>query len=283
MSNSCLICPVCSKKLSVDGRAYKCESNHCFDISKFGYVNLLMSQRSSDKRHGDDKLMVNARRDFLELGHYEPLAKAIADISNKYCNEKSPTVVDIGCGEGYYCEIVLNKLENEQKSAKLCGIDISKDALRLAHKRINTACFAVASAFHLPVQSDCCDVLLNIFAPFDANEFLRVTKDDGVVIRAFARKGHLLGLKQVLYDNVRDEDVTDFELNGFDLVEMSDIKYDITLENQKSIADLFKMTPYYYKTGEKSQKRLEKLEKLKTTVSFSIAVYKKHSNNDNNI
>lgn len=34
-------CPVCGKELKFDERSYKCESGHCFDRSKSGYVNLL--------------------------------------------------------------------------------------------------------------------------------------------------------------------------------------------------------------------------------------------------
>ena len=40
-------CPVCGKELKFDERSYKCESGHCFDRSKSGYVNLL----TSDKMH----------------------------------------------------------------------------------------------------------------------------------------------------------------------------------------------------------------------------------------
>ena len=64
------VCPVCKKELVSNGKSFICENGHCFDISKFGYVNLLMSSKSSAKRHGDDRLMVRARRDFLDKGYY---------------------------------------------------------------------------------------------------------------------------------------------------------------------------------------------------------------------
>ena len=64
------ICPVCKNELSEEEKLYRCENGHCFDKSKFGYVNLLQSQKSSAKRHGDDRLMVRARRDFLDSGYY---------------------------------------------------------------------------------------------------------------------------------------------------------------------------------------------------------------------
>ena len=67
---SLFICPVCNSVLTELESMFKCENNHCFDKAKQGYVNLLMSQQSSNKRHGDDKLMVKSRRDFLGNGYY---------------------------------------------------------------------------------------------------------------------------------------------------------------------------------------------------------------------
>ena len=51
-------CPVCGKELKFDERSYKCESGHCFDRSKSGYVNLLTSDKMHSKLPGDNKLMV---------------------------------------------------------------------------------------------------------------------------------------------------------------------------------------------------------------------------------
>ena len=60
------ICPVCRKPLERTEKIYRCPDGHSYDISKSGYINLLMSQKSGN--HGDDKIMVHARRDFLEKG-----------------------------------------------------------------------------------------------------------------------------------------------------------------------------------------------------------------------
>ena len=61
-------CPVCGKTLICKENSLVCENNHCFDKSKSGYVNLLLSQ--GKKGHGDDKLMVQARQSFLDKGYY---------------------------------------------------------------------------------------------------------------------------------------------------------------------------------------------------------------------
>ena len=36
-----LICPVCKNELFFENKTAKCENNHCFDLAKEGYVNLL--------------------------------------------------------------------------------------------------------------------------------------------------------------------------------------------------------------------------------------------------
>ena len=91
------ICPVCKSEISLFDRIYKCPYNHCFDVSKDGYVNLLMSQQSSLKRHGDDKLMVKARRDFLDAGYYAFLCENLCGICLEYLPDGG-SVLDAGCG-----------------------------------------------------------------------------------------------------------------------------------------------------------------------------------------
>lgn len=39
--------------------------------------------------------------------------------------------------------------------------------------------------------------------------------------------------------------------------------------------NLFKMTPYYYKTGKREQERFANLDKLETETEFGVIVYKK--------
>ena len=61
-----MICPNCKQKLQKIDNSYKCINNHSFDISKQGYVNLLLNTSNS----GDNKEMINARSIFLQKGYY---------------------------------------------------------------------------------------------------------------------------------------------------------------------------------------------------------------------
>ena len=58
------ICPVCKNELNKAGKSFICSNGHCFDMAKSGYVNLLL--KSTGGNHGDNKLMVSARRDFRQ-------------------------------------------------------------------------------------------------------------------------------------------------------------------------------------------------------------------------
>lgn len=81
--------------------------------SEKGYVNLLLSQKSKDKRHGDDTAMITARRDFLDLGYYLPLCEATTD-AVLACAKDGDTLLDLGCGECYYTAAVMHEAEKEE-------------------------------------------------------------------------------------------------------------------------------------------------------------------------
>lgn len=267
MSN--FICPVCKSEFSLFERTYKCQNNHCFDLSKDGYVNLLMSQQSSLKRHGDDKLMVKARREFLEKGFYNELRQALCETLKEALPDSS-TIVDVGCGEGYYTSEI-SKVNNFE----IFGIDISKDALKYASKSVKNSSFAVASAFSLPFAENSADCVLSVFAPSAYEEFYRVLKSDGKLIKAIPLENHLWELKCALYKEPYKNKPEKRNDELFELVSQKEIKYKIKLTDKEDIENLFKMTPYYYKTGRMDAERLLYLESLETTVHFGVEIYEK--------
>ena len=267
---SCFICPVCKSVLTEQESRFCCEKNHSFDKAKQGYVNLLMSQQSSQKRHGDDKLMVKSRRDFLNNSYYSLLSNEICKVINKFKTEDS-VLIDVGCGEGYYTA----KIKSECDISDIYGIDISKNALQYASKADKSIKYAVASAFQLPFAKESADILLNIFAPCSYEEFYRLLKNVGVLIKVVPLSEHLWELKKAIYDKPykNKPEIKNDEL--FTLFDSLELKYKITLDNKEDIYNLFTMTPYYYKTSKQDMEKLLKLESLTTTVHFAIEIYKK--------
>lgn len=269
-NTSFFICPVCGKPLSGD-KTFKCENNHSYDKNKHGYLNLLMSNASSGKRHGDDKLMVIARSEFLEKGFYSPVRNALIAALQKHASNHM-RILDAGCGEGWYTAHFAKKLE--AYSPVVAGVDISKDALRQAAKRGLTE-LAVASTAKLPVASDSCQAVLNIFSPPELQEFHRVLASDGVLIRALPMENHLLGLKQAVYETALLNPAPIADIEGFELLEAVPVRYSVTLDTADDIWNLFTMTPYYYKTGKSDQEKLKQLNHLTIEVQILVLTYKK--------
>ena len=88
-------CPLCHAPLERRDNSYICPQRHQFDLAKEGYVNLLPVQFKRSRDPGDSAEMMQARRAFLDAGHYQPLRDAIC----AYLQTFAPTdLLDIGCG-----------------------------------------------------------------------------------------------------------------------------------------------------------------------------------------
>lgn len=265
-------CPVCGKELIKAEHSYKCSSGHSFDIAKSGYVNLLLSKHIGKAVHGDNKLMVQARRDFLEKGYYSGLKDGLCEMVVRHLD--GDCILDAGCGEGYYTGAIFDKLESANIDSNITGIDISKIAVEFASKRYKNISFAAASVFHMPIADSSCDMLVTLFSPYCGEEFQRVLRKGGIMIMAIPSEEHLWEMKEKIYDIPYKNQVKPYELDGFGFIEKKHIRYVIDLDSPEDIRALFSMTPYYYRTGKLQQERLYALDKLSTTVDFELLVYR---------
>lgn len=273
---SLLKCPVCGEMLDNINKSYSCPNRHSFDVSAKGYVNLLLSNQMNAKLPGDNKMMVNARADFLSKGYYSHLAE---EISRTVCEFFAGGVIlDAGCGEGYYTENIYNALTEKNISFNMIGVDISKFACAHAARRFRNAdnCeIAAASIFHLPAADSSCSCIVTMFAPFCREEFLRVLKSGGYLIMAIPAENHLINLKSAVYDEPYKNHTADYAVEGFDFRGSRRVSREIFIDNTEDIRSLFSMTPYYYKTGREGHERLEKLTSLRDRADFEVLVYVK--------
>ncbi len=253
-------CPICKKSLTGD-KVAKCPCGHCFDVAKQGHINLLMSN-ASGKRHGDDSAMVQARSAFLDKGYYAPLRDKIKEILGE-----GLTLLDSGCGEGYYSSALA-------VGNRLCGIDISKDAVKVAARRVSSGDFAVASVGDIPLADGSVDGVVCIFAP-ESDEFARVLKPTGRLITVVPMEKHLIELKKAVYSKPYLNPPVCAEKEGYTLKSGHELKYTIEIDCNEDILALFKMTPYYYKTGKEDQQKLSGLDRLTVSVEFYIGEYEK--------
>ncbi len=268
------ICPVCKKKLNRVGNSWKCSNGHSFDIARKGHVNLLTTAKHNPKTAGDNADMVKARTEFLDKGYYLPLAEKLREVAgNVLQGEKSPVIIDSGCGEGFYTA-ELSKLEN----ARIYGIDISKHAIAHCMTRVHLAgitnCqFAAASSFDLPFADDSADAIISVFAPVCNDEYARVLKKGGTLIVVSPSPRHLFELKAAVYDMPYENKPNDYHLDKFNKGTDTVFEYKALLSSQKDIFDLFMMTPYFYKTSEEGMARLRSLDTIEVTCGFVIQVF----------
>ena len=264
-----LRCPVCGTSMQAEegGKSCQCTGmrRHSYDFARSGYLNLT---RPGDGE-GDLKEAVNARKLFLNAGYYEPLSNEINAILQKL---NAVTVLDAGCGEGYYT----NRMA---KDRSVFGVDLSRagidSAAKQAKQNATGAAFAVGSIFSIPVGDAACDAVTNLFAPCCEEEFTRVLKSGGYLILVGAGERHLMGLKQVLYENpYLNPGRADLPTQMVE-VERRRLTYTVTVEGNETIEALFSMTPYYWRTSEFDRIKLQNIDTLQTELDFDIFIYKK--------
>jgi len=268
------ICPICGSLLNINEKYYSCNNNHNFDISKNGYINLLLTQEIKTKIHGDDKLMLTSRHNFLKKGYFKPLLNGIITQINKYA-KNNIRILDSGCGECYYISEINQYLINNNISSEIMAIDISKDALSIGMKKNNGIEAAVASIYNMPIKENSIDIIINLFAPHSAIEFARILKSGGILIKAVPLENHLWSLKKVIYDNPYKNEPVKIEMNGFIIHDNIEIKSTICLPCLEDINNLFTMTPYYYKTSPQDKEKLLLLSSLNVEIEFGLSIYKK--------
>lgn len=268
-----IICPVCGEVLFQEGNSYCCSNNHRFDLSRKGALNLLLSS-GKGKHHGDDKLMVRSRSYFLEKGYYDRLSEQVCDLLIENLPHSS-FIIDAGCGEGKYTVDIFNSALACGKDVEILGIDISKDAVSALRSRSREIFGIVSSVAKIPVKDKSADAIVNIFSPLVPDEFERVLKDDGVLLRVVPRENHLIELKQVVYDTPYLNPPETGDIKGFIVKEKRELDYRVIMSTNEDIVNLFQMTPYYYKTGRKDQQKLAGVSNLHVTFSFAVFLYGK--------
>ena len=262
-----LLCPICGDKLRRVDKSYTCEKRHSFDIARQGYVNLLAVQQKHSLAPGDTREQVLSRRAFLEAGYYAPIAQALIKTAKKY--GAFGDILDVGCGEGYYCAQLAQAL-----GAPLTGLDISKEAVRCAAAKYKNGVWLCATAAHIPVPTNSVGLLTSLFALTLPEEFHRVLRSDGLYFQVLAAEDHLLGLKSIIYDqlNFKEKDTIP-ELPGFERLESIPIRFSFTVEGEQ-VQNLFSMTPHVFRIGRDGAERLRKTLCLTDTASCVLNVFR---------
>ena len=262
------VCPICGLPLQRHEREYVCQMRHGFDIARQGYVNLLTVQQKKSLHPGDTREQVLSRRTFLEGGFYAPIADALCETAREL--GAAGPILDVGCGEGYYCTKLAKAL-----GAELTGLDISKEAVRVAAGKYKDASWICATAAHIPVEDKSVKTLTSLFALTLPEAFGRILAEDGLYFQVLAAQDHLLGLKSIIYPELllKEKDSVP-EIPGFELVKSVPIRFTFTVEGEQ-VQNLLSMTPHVYRISREGAERLAATEKLTDTASAVLNVYRK--------
>ena len=286
---SLFICPICQSPLLPAADTWRCDGSlhpkntvHPFDVARQGYVNLLPVQQKKSTAPGDSQSSIIARQRFLAAGHYQPLRDLIAEQMAHLLGKNKANIapdnsgihwLDIGCGEGYYTQA----MAQQGTIDTLIAADISKPAIvelakmsklnttlwsqKFHHKNDNnehsnkngekkTAVYPlVTSAAHLPLRAHRMQGISSIFSPILPEIFAELLAEEGCLIIAKPDIGHLMTLREALFDSVREHDSDKFLPTlapFFELVETHHISTALSL-SAKALADLLTMTPYAYR------------------------------------
>ena len=198
-------CPICQENLALVESSLKCSNRHSFDLAKFGYVNLAPQIKQSANY---DKENFQNRQEILEAGFYQAILEVVSDLLSNSKNAK--TILDIGCGEGFYSR----KLQEKHSDKTFYAFDISKDSVQIAAKsEPNWAVnWFVGDLARLPIKDASMDILLDIFSPANYGEFRRVLYKDGILIKVIPTENHLTEIRQMVQDQLTKKDYSNQDI-----------------------------------------------------------------------
>ena len=267
-SATAFACPICQENLTLVESNLKCENRHSFDLAKFGYVNLAPQIKQSANY---DKENFQNRQQILEAGFYQAILDALSTMLSS--SETSKTVLDIGCGEGFYSR----KLQEVHPDKTFYAFDISKDSVQIAAKsEPNWAVnWFVGDLARLPIKDASMDILLDIFSPANYGEFRRVLSKDGILIKVIPTENHLKEIRQMVQDQLTKKDYSNQDIKEHFQehfsIQSSQIAYltkSITAEQRQA---LLSMTPLLFHVD---QSKIDWSQLTEITIEAEILVGK---------
>ncbi|HHA8422840.1 TPA: putative RNA methyltransferase [Streptococcus pneumoniae] len=204
-SATAFACPICQENLTLLETNFKCCNRHSFDLAKFGYVNLAPQIKQSANY---DKENFQNRQQILEAGFYQAILDAVSDLLAS--SKTTTTILDIGCGEGFYSR----KLQESHSEKTFYAFDISKDSVQIAAKsEPNWAVnWFVGDLARLPIKDANTDILLDIFSPANYGEFRRVLSKDGILIKVIPTENHLKEIRQRVQDQLTNKEYSNQDI-----------------------------------------------------------------------
>ncbi|MEK3763898.1 MULTISPECIES: putative RNA methyltransferase [unclassified Solibacillus] len=236
LNSKIFACPICKQQMNMsDEGKMSCPLNHTFDVAKQGYLYML--NRPVQSMYG--KELFESRHTVIHAGIYDKVQKAIAS----EIIQQNPIILDTGCGEGSHLHRICEQLDG----AVGIGIDISKEGIMAAAKFYNEQLWCVGDLANSPYNEQSFDAILNILSPANYEEFKRLLKPGGKVIKIVPQENYLMELRKQAFADSEKESYTNAQTverfkTAFTHVEVKRITYTVPLEAHL-VQNLLEMTP----------------------------------------
>ena len=245
-------CPLCKERMGMsDEGKMTCPTNHTFDVAKQGYINML--NRPVQSMYG--KELFESRHTVITAGIYDAVQKAIAS----EITVSQPIILDTGCGEGSHLHRICEQLDG----AVGIGIDISKEGILAAAKYYPQQLWCVGDLANSPYNARSFDAILNILSPANYEEFKRLLKPGGKVIKIVPQQNYLKELRVQAFADSEKESYTNVETverfkASFAKVDVKRITYTVPLEGHL-VQKLLEMTPMGWHIDNKESIQLNEI------------------------
>jgi len=278
-------CPVCSEQMLLKGNSLLCLNKHCFDLSRKGYLNLLMHSISSKY----DRQMLNSRKIITQQGFFQAFIERIGDIIIREIKEKKTKttvrILDAGCGEGSNLVSLLSYLSSKSNLKFIgIGLDISREGIHIASISYPGNIWLVADLANCPFNDQQFDIIINILSPANYAEFKRILKDSGLFIKVLPGSNYLQEIRKIFYTKKEkreysNEGVIALLERNFNIISKDHLMYKKDIDQDNQIT-LLEMTPLSWNINKQDIKQKQHLEMKQITVDLTIIAAKKQLKNN---
>ncbi len=260
-------CPLCATSFTIKNASFICREQHTFDFAKQGYVNVLTHLVQSNY----DKTLFSSRHHIIAKEKlYQPMHKAIANIINeRYKQQASITIADLGCGEGSHLKGITNEITMDLTQV---GIDIAKEGILKAAKTYPDTIWLVGDLANMPLRTGSIDVLLNIFSPANYMEFKRIAAKGALCIKVVPGPHYLRELREFLGKKQTNGDApATLFAQRLSIEQILPVHYTRTMDGD-SLSQLVQMTPLTWKADPNKMKQFTEKENQDITIDVNLLI-----------
>lgn len=230
---------------------------------------------------------------------------ALSDLQKKAASSAlgKKVILDVGCGEGYYSRWLARSFESpgllpewperfsespglpperpEQfsespglsEACRFFSMDIAKDAIRLAAQKGEGLGLMIADLARLPLKRNRVDALMNILTPANYQEFFRVLKPDGFLIKVIPGSQYLREVRnavsqQLIHKEYSNQSVMEYFREHAELLERRTVLQTFPVDEETAGAFL-RMTPM---TGQVDISKVRQEDMKTITIHLEILV-----------